>query len=78
MFCCCLLEACSSLTGDRKGGILDGRGSREELGGVTGGGFVIKIYCVCYIYAYMYNIRKSIFNKKQIKKRNNIFKVFIL
>lgn len=33
------------LIGDRKGVDSDGRGGREELGGVEGGKTVIMIYC---------------------------------
>lgn len=35
----CLLEACSFLMRDGKGLDLEGRGGREELGGVDGGNY---------------------------------------
>lgn len=41
---CHLSESYSFLTRDRKGVALDGRGGWEELGGVEGGGNVIRIY----------------------------------
>lgn len=43
-FCCYLLDACSFLIKDINGVDPDGRGGREEVGGVEEGKTVIRIY----------------------------------
>lgn len=42
MLVCYLLAACSFLIRGKKGVGLDGRGGREDLGGVEGGGTVVR------------------------------------
>lgn len=56
MLYCYFLEACSFLTRARKGVNPDGKGSRENLGGMEGGETVIRVY---------YIIKESSFNQER-------------
>jgi hypothetical protein len=65
VFGCYFSDACSFLMRDRKGMDPEGRGGREELGGVEGEVYIIRIDCMR---------KKSIFNKRNtnLKKINEI------
>lgn len=56
VFGCYFSDACSFLMRDRKGMDPEGRGGREELGGVEGEVYIIRIDCMR---------KKSIFNKRE-------------